>query len=393
MTHHEVNVVQVEGVAPVELLDGIELCAAYCTLCRTAVDVEGVTADRSLELNRTAVDDVVGEVGRKCEVLQEVGLKVSASVDVVGDGLVEVGACRGNRVIEPDGVDWGDGLSEEEHVGDVRALRGIEEVTVGVCIAECTADADELADVLIDFGAAAETVELRTDNVALIVQVAEREVGLRVFRTAADADGVFLTDAGFKRILCPVVSPFELGGSRIEFACGGVDELVVGHTEEGVVLEEVSDEVGSGIFAGACVSLLSNQAVTIGFVGHFVVFAGAGDDVVGGDATGVPTVLGIDVNLDLALLTALGGDHDDTVGTACTVHRVGSGILEDGERLDVVGRDGVERTNVGHTVEDDERLLVGVDGTDTADADATDRTWLVAAADYLHTCHLSFEGL
>ena len=59
--------------------------------------------------------------------------------------------------------------------------------------------------------------------------------------------------------------------------------------------------------------------------------------------------------------TLAGGDEDDAVRTAGTVDSRGSTVLQDGDGLDVLGRDVTERT-ADNTVHDDERGVAAVDG-------------------------------
>ena len=66
----------------------------------------------------------------------------------------------------------------------------------------------------------------------------------------------------------------------------------------------------------------------------------------------------------------MGRDHDHTVRATGTVDGRGSRILEHVDALDVVGGDVGQGTGERDAVEDDERVVGGVQGTLTADTDA-----------------------
>ena len=93
------------------------------------------------------------------------------------------------------------------------------------------------------------------------------------------------------------------------------------------------------------------------------------------------TVLGTYRELALALLTALGGNQNHTVGGAATVHRGSGSVLQHRNRLDVVGVDGgngvrgvhhfvVVTAHHGNTVHHVQRVVAGVDRAGTTDTDA-----------------------
>ena len=76
------------------------------------------------------------------------------------------------------------------------------------------------------------------------------------------------------------------------------------------------------------------------------------------------TYVGIVAHGWLTVLTVLGGDQDNTVGTVRTVDSGSRGVLQDFHRLDIVGVDIVQRTTAlrdGDTVNDDVRTSSGID--------------------------------
>ena len=95
-----------------------------------------------------------------------------------------------------------------------------------------------------------------------------------------------------------------------------------------------------------------------------------------------------DLEVALALLlTALGGDHDHTVGSAATIQSSSGSTLQNGHVLDVVRVDARQTTLgagmthsltcgllEGHTVNDIQGLVVTVDRADTADNHAAGST-------------------
>ena len=82
-------------------------------------------------------------------------------------------------------------------------------------------------------------------------------------------------------------------------------------------------------------------------------------------------------HLRLVALTLLGGDHDDTVGSSRTIDGGCRSILEDIHGLDVRWVDGRKRvaclvvcSRIDHdSVDDEDRLVCGIEGVDTSDAD------------------------
>ena len=87
--------------------------------------------------------------------------------------------------------------------------------------------------------------------------------------------------------------------------------------------------------------------------------------------------VGGEVDLGLAILAPLGGDDYHAVAGAAAVDGRGRRVLEDGHRLDVVGRDHRQRVAHAlralvaqrHAVEHDERVVGGVERRAAADAD------------------------
>ena len=372
MTEEDMHVVQsTKGVVPVDQLVDVQCAGAVPFLLTTSVDVLGITTDRCGEFSIVRVEHVVSHIGSELEVVQEGPLKVATRADVVTLCLADAGlsGCigvllRGVRtdvlgtpvilaltllvepevaiiIIQIDRIDRGDALCEHKDVRIV-GLLATEGLIVGVSIGDVTADADVLADVLVNFHTAVVTLEARTNHVTFILQITQRGESLRGLRTAVEVHAIFLTAAVLKRILGPVVIPLLLSGVGIQLAGKRVDQLVVGNTLESVVLQVAVDQVLGSVKAGTTVTHLLNEAVTIGLVHHLIVLTSIGNDVVVGYATGVETIAGIEVDVHLAGLTGLGGNHDHTVRTTCTVHRVGGSVLQDGQRLDILSGDGVQ---------------------------------------------------
>ena len=80
----------------------------------------------------------------------------------------------------------------------------------------------------------------------------------------------------------------------------------------------------------------------------------------------LPAVREVVVHVYSALLAALGGDEDDTVGSTCTVDGARGSVLQHLDALDVARVQIVDAALDGHTINDVERVAV-VDGSDTTD--------------------------
>ena len=89
----------------------------------------------------------------------------------------------------------------------------------------------------------------------------------------------------------------------------------------------------------------------------------------------LPTIREIVVDVYSALLAALGGDEDDTIGSTCTVDGARGSILQYLNALDVAGVQIVDAALDGHTINDVERVAV-VDGSDTTDTNLSGCTRL-----------------
>ena len=103
--------------------------------------------------------------------------------------------------------------------------------------------------------------------------------------------------------------------------------------------------------------------------------------------------------LDVARVALLCRDDDDTIGTAATIDGGGRSVFQHVEGLDVLRVD--DREDVGHTlhaivvdrhvVDDDQRIVAGVEGRAATDADVglgARRTTLACDS---HTGHLTYE--
>ena len=107
---------------------------------------------------------------------------------------------------------------------------------------------------------------------------------------------------------------------------------------------------------------------------------------------------------DLGILgngALLGGDDDNTIGSAGSVDGGRGGVLQDGEALDVVGVDGGQR--VGHTltavgsqrnaVDNHQRVVGGVQGSGTTHAEGGAGTRTTVAGNHLQAGHLTLEHI
>ena len=125
---------------------------------------------------------------------------------------------------------------------------------------------------------------------------------------------------------------------------------------------------------------------------RLVILRGRGDHVVLLQRFRVDAPLGVDRHDGVARLRLFGGDHNHAVGAAGAVQSVRSGVLEDGHRLDVVRVQVVQVAFIGHAIHNPERLLAGVDRTETADADRGGLAEISRRAGGLHTGHAADQS-
>ena len=145
--------------------------------------------------------------------------------------------------------------------------------------------------------------------------------------------------------------------------------FALGGGEDGVA--EILDDALVGV--GRCLSGSETVVIDVFVVEALVEVRHVGfrvaDDVVVRDLARVHPPAAFELHFGIARLTLLGGDEHHTVGTARTVEGGRSCIFEYRDVFDVVGVDRREIAVVGNAVEDDEGVHLGIDRTETADAD------------------------
>ena len=193
------------------------------------------------------------------------------------------------------------------------------------------------------------------------------EVVVEEGRREIDGGSETFKAAGLERTFIVGVAEADAIGQEAQAAVDG--EIVV--VADGSLVDFVLPVgVGSAKRQGGCAA----EA----FLHHLTEFVAAEDvKLLGKRSDADTTVVG---DLRTAVLAAfLGGDDDDTVGSARTVDGSGGSILQDGEAGDVFRIDhcqGVGKTLHafvvhGETVDDDERVVGGVERRTTADADGS----------------------
>ncbi len=109
--------------------------------------------------------------------------------------------------------------------------------------------------------------------------------------------------------------------------------------------------------------------VVVGLVVGLKIFGWIVDGLIAFGTAAAPSQFGIKCDIGFSLRTLLGGDDDDTVGTACSVECVACGIFEYGDAGYIVRVDTVPQTIVGYAVEYDKWVVAGVERADTADTE------------------------
>ena len=236
-------------------------------------------------------------------------------------------------------------------------------------------------------------------NDTVFLQIAGREEVVTLVVTAAGIYFVFLTETVLVGSVCPVVGLIPVGvavvlsdfftrivrvvyQTRLPIAiaqCGiGVqlsvhtDELLsVGHSI--YLIAQSTDQVA----IGCIVSLSSRHTLRVevvvveSSVCQLIVFGRVVNLVILLYGTAVGTPAHVYVDARCRLVTLLGGDDDDTGSTTGTVQSGRSGILQYRHRLDVLLRDVAQRRLIGSTIDNDQRVGLGIHRSNTADVDLT----------------------
>ena len=132
---------------------------------------------------------------------------------------------------------------------------------------------------------------------------------------------------------------------------------------------------------------------------HLVVFACIFHDVVGLQCAGVDTPFAVEGYDSVAGLCPLRRHHDHTVRTACAVQCIRGSVLEYTDGLDIGSIDVVDVAFEGNTVDNPERVVLGVHRTVTADVNLLTGTRTARFRGELHTgdfadeCILDVRGL
>ena len=241
--------------------------------------------------------------------------------------------------------------------------------------------------------AAGKTVEGGSPQVTVLIQITHGHVVVAVVGGTAGGNIVFLAYAPADGLVEPVdivLISFEDVGSGDDFA---LLEKVGGGFVENVQIEALGDEVLVDI-GRSCRGIVTVIVLTVVLEtapGDFHEFIRVGEFILG-DTSLIHTGGGAGLYGCAALGTLLGGDEDNTVGSAVTVQGGGSGILQDGHRLDIgrvqVGDTAAERNTVDHI----QRAGGTVHGTVTTDHDGRAGTRIAIGAVHLDTGYRAFEG-
>ena len=295
-------------------------------------------------------------------------------------------------VVLVDRVDRTDVAAEVERVDVTRAAAGAGGSTVGHRTGHVQTGLQPFLGLDVDVHTGVEALHVGTDGIALVVQVTHREVVVGLLAGAAGGNGVFLAVAqAFDGFLPVEVVRIEEFRGAVEGAVG--DQLAVRHVER--VVAQLADELlaGGGIGRGRRrVGAGGQEAVAHDLPFHGNILVGV-EAFVFGNAADAETVVDTDVEGKPLAAALLGGDEHHAVGGAGTVQGGGSRVLQDGDRLDVIGVDVGDRSVERNAVHHIERSAVGVDGTETTDTDAAGGTRLAGCRGELHAGGNTFEGV
>ena len=354
----------------------------------TTQDDGGTDTDIVAKRLVNVVIEVAGRVelgSRRTAVLAVVEHLLTIAVE----GILAVGS------LEIDRIDRSHILGRVPDIARLRA-RVIGAVLVGVGIAGTGIDLHPVVDLVVDAGAERVALEVRGYQDTVLVEITEGDAILGVLVATAQAKQILLTDSVFVgQEIHPVFVPCR---DRIstDQAGGRVDDLIPGVVLIRIV--ELTTHLGGHARRSKSLGLLQRVAtidvvvVLEGFPGqlHKLILVG---QVRLRDGTGLHTDGRLEVDHVVAVRAALGGKHDNAVGSTGTVQSGGRSVLEDGHALDVVRVDGGKGAIERNTVHDIQRGAGGVDGTGTADPDGSAFTRLTGTGSRGDTGDHTFQCL
>ena len=253
-----------------------------------------------------------------------------------------------------------------------------------VNIAHVGAHLEPVANAVVSLQAGREALVVGLGNDTVLIQVAGAcVIGVTVAATA-DVDGVLLTEAGTESLGHVVV-----GKNVVRLAIG-----IVGTTQRSVRVQLAvdTDEVltfGNGVrvvlqtlvaaehtVVGPLVSGFSSHTVAGGIVVQLLVvglyeLVGVSNGLILLDGARVGTPLHVHIDLRCSSRTLLGGHQDHTGGTTGTIQSCRGSILQNSDALDILRRNVQKTRAVGRTVDNDQRINVGIHRGKTTDGDMT----------------------
>ena len=431
MAQEHVHVVTAELVAPAQLLlEGVVLivvlvAAAATIVTLTVTDHSGVVGLFGIGAQAQVTGDGEGEVFQEVEfgrsdsvhgvahalVLVQLVLPddVTVGVLVTGDDRLAIGVDVGTGivllvavgvqdiftgvdVVQVHRIDGGDvtAIHPRVHIGR-GACGGVVEVLVGHVHIEAQLHVGGRTDV--HGSAAGQTVEFGCLHVTVLIQVTYGHVVVALIGGTAGGNVVLLTEAFTDGLVEPVdivlVAVLDVDtGNQLAILEQGVIGLV-----EDVHVQAFCDEVlagiGDGVRAGIAIVILAVVLQTL--PGNFHVLAGIGQLVLG-NTSFINARVDAGGHGEAAFGALLGGDEDNTVGSAVTVQGGRCSILQHGHALDVggvqVGDVATERNAIDHV----QGAVATVHGTVTTDHDGRAGTGVTIGAVHLDTGYGAFQG-
>ena len=216
----------------------------------------------------------------------------------------------------------------------------------------------------------------------VFIQIAQAGVERTFVHRSLNADVVFLAECGAVSGVAPVVVYHVVGlavrlvaasqrGVRVQSAVHADEAFTCGKRVDVVPQVSHHDVVGIHVGSFRALTLSVVIVVVILSVYRFVILARVVDGLIVLHGTAVGTPLHVHVDLRLLVLSAFGGDQDDTGSATRAVQRCGSGILQHCHRFDVLLRNVAQRCAVGSAVHNNQRVGCGVHGGDTTDFNAS----------------------
>ena len=261
---------------------------------------------------------------------------------------------------------------------------------------------------IVGFQTPCQTLVIRFVNDTFVVQVAHRSIERRLVRSSRNAYVVLLAQACAICLVQPVVRTNQVilsvvidnsaqSGVRVQLAVDTNQVLAFGHRvdviSQAIVARAEHVGVGAGMSGSFALSLAQVVVLQRAII-HFIILRRVCDVIVIPCSARIGTPLRIHSHRSLARSTLLGRNDNHAVSAASAIQGIGSRILQHRHRLNVLRADVVQVALVRRTVQDNQRVVAGIDRADTTNADGRARgARLSGSVVQLHAGHFTLQRI